>query len=63
MAITLKNPITGKRHDVDANAVTELELAITEAEKHGRGEVVIFAMTLPLSTAREVVRAYNLEQS
>ncbi len=53
--ITLKNPETGQKHEMDAEALKEFSAAYQEAVKNDREEVVFRAMRLDMFTARQVM--------
>lgn len=55
--ITIKNPETGKVHEMDEPALAELRDAIAYAEKAERGEVVFRAMRIDVATAKSVADA------
>lgn len=55
--MTINNPETGQKHEMDEGALSELRDAIAYAENADRGEVVFRAMRIDLATAKSVIEA------
>lgn len=55
--ITLKNPETGQRHEMDAAARKELQENLGFAEQHGRDQFTFRAMLISVESAKNILQA------
>lgn len=55
--ITLKNPDTGQKHEMDAAAMKELRENLGFAEQHGRDQFTFRAMLIDVKSAKNILAA------
>ncbi len=55
--ITITNPETGKKHEMDKPAMDELRTAVEYAKRNDRGEAVFRAMRIDVSQAVTILAA------